>query len=101
MEVKGHINPGCVGWSESSIELNTYIQRIKHFVCVVLVMAHDPCPLVHVIGRYSAVMEDIIVLNSWCKTCNGLKYGGEGSQIWWLCCVVKKLCWVKHLITLG
>jgi len=38
MEVRGHINDGCGGWSESSTDLNSYIHRVKQLVCAGVVM---------------------------------------------------------------
>jgi len=41
MEVRGHINDSCGGWSESSIELNTYMYRVKQLLCPGVVMVQD------------------------------------------------------------
>jgi len=48
MEVGGHKIARCGRWLASSIELNTYMNRVKHFICAGVVMAQDQCPLVNV-----------------------------------------------------
>jgi len=51
MKVKRHIIGACGECSESSIELNTYMHKVKYLVCVGVVIAQDHFPFVDVIGR--------------------------------------------------
>jgi len=61
---QGHIIGACGEWSESSTELNTYMHRVKHLVCAVVVMVHDHFPWLISLGRCSTVKEDTLVLNA-------------------------------------